>query len=293
MKNKLKILSGLVIVIALVLVLTGCTIGSSKKEPTTNNKSNGSGFSSDNSDSSTLSETILTGDVNVLYLHHSTGENIWNGGVLSYIENYNSENNKNYQIEELAFPSDEYGWENYPYDYWNIWVNNAGSRDYQGQPTLENLAEDYDVISWKHCFPVGMIEEDDGDPDVSSATKTLANYKLQYNALKDKMQEFSDTKFIVWTGAALLQSETTGDQAQRTREFFEWVKNSWDEAGDNIYVWDFYELETEGGIYLKNSYAAGDSHPNESFSNKVAPYFGKRLVDVIEGKGDSGSIAGK
>ena len=290
MKNKLKILLGLVIVIALVLVLTGCTSGNSEKESTTN-KSNGS--SSDSSDSSTADEVALTGDVNVVYLHHSTGENIWNGGVSSYVENYNSENNKNYQITELAFPSEEYGWENYPYDYWNIWVNNAGSSNYQGQPTLENLTADYDVISWKHCFPVGTIEEDDNNPDASSSTKTLANYKLQYNALKDKMHEFSDNKFIVWTGAALIQSETNNDQAQRTRQFFEWVKDSWDESGDNIYVWDFYELETEGGNYLKSSYATGDSHPNESFSSKVGPYFGKRLVDVIEGKGDSGSITGK
>jgi len=109
MKNKLKILLGLVIVIALVLVLTGCTSGNSEKESTTN-KSNGS--SSDSSDSSTADEVALTGDVNVVYLHHSTGENIWNGGVSSYVENYNSENNKNYQITELAFPSEEYGYPN-------------------------------------------------------------------------------------------------------------------------------------------------------------------------------------
>lgn len=292
MKNKLKILSGLAIVIALVLVLTGCTIGNSEKK-STNNKSNGSSSGLDNGDSSILGETILTGDVNVVYLHHSTGENIWNGGVAEYVEEYNSDNDKNYQITELAFPSDEYGWENYPYDYWNIWVNNAGARNYQGQPTLETLTESYDVISWKHCFPVGMIEEDPGYSSVDDSMKTLANYKLQYNTLRDKMHEFDNTKFIVWTGAALIQSETSVSYAQRAQEFFEWVKNDWDEKGDNIYVWDFYELETEGGIYLKNSYAAGDSHPNESFSSKVAPYFGKRLVDVIEGRGDSGSITGK
>ncbi len=283
MKNRLKLFSGLIFAIAFILVLTGCTIGSNKEDSSTTKSTESS--SNNNDDSSTSSGIALTGDVNVLYLHHSTGENIWNGGVLEYVEEYNSDNDTNYQIEELAFPSEEYAWENYPYDYWNIWVNHAGARDYQGQPTLETLTADYNVISWKHCFPVGMIEEDDGNPDVSSATKTLANYKLQYNALKDKMHEFPNNNFIVWTGAALLQSETTPEQAQRTREFFEWVKNSWDESGDNIYIWDFYELETEGGIYLKSNYAAGDSHPNESFSSKVAPYFGKRLVDVIEGKG--------
>ncbi|NQV00041.1 MAG: hypothetical protein HQ538_04830 [Parcubacteria group bacterium] len=290
MKNKLKYFSGLVLILALMLVLTGCTKTENDKKTNTKNSTESS---LNDDDSSTSSETALTGDVNVIYLHHSTGENIWNGGVPEYIEEYNSDNNTDYQIEELAFPSDEYGWENYPYDYWNIWVNNAGSKNYQGQPTLETLTDDYDVISWKHCFPVGEISEDPGYSSVDDSTKTAANYKLQYNALKDKMHEFSDNKFIVWTGAALIQDETESANAQRTQEFFEWVKNSWDESGDNIYVWDFYELETEGGLYMKDSYADGDSHPNSSFSSKVAPYFGKRLVDVIEGDGDSGSITGK
>lgn len=38
--------------------------------------------------------------------------------------------------------------------------------------------------------------------------------------------------------------------------------------------------------------AADDSHPNSTFAARVAPYIGRRIVDVIEGAGDSGSIAG-
>ena len=41
------------------------------------------------------------------------------------------------------------------------------------------------------------------------------------------------------------------------REFFQWVKNEWDTEGDNIFIWDFYELETEGGIYLTEKNARG------------------------------------
>jgi hypothetical protein len=66
-------------------------------------------------------------------------------------------------------------------------------------------------------------------------------------------------------------------------------------AGDHIYIWDFYELETEGGLYLKQDYAeaAGNSHPNASFSATVAPLFAQRVVDVIEGRGDTSSLTGK
>jgi len=232
---------------------------------------------------------VVTDQVRIIFLHHSTGANIWQGGVADWFANYNSQNGTNYQINEREFPKDSpYGWDNYPYDYWNIWVNHAGAGNYQEEPTLEILTDQYDVIVWKHCFPVSDIEEDIGDPDVASSDKRIENYQLQYNALKAKMQEFFDTKFIVWTGAAQVQEATDPEMASRAKTFFNWVKNDWDETGDNIFIWDFYQLETEGGLYLKNEYAedSSDSHPNSQFFQTVAPYFGQRIVDVIEGRGD-------
>ncbi|MBU0598646.1 hypothetical protein KKF61_06705 [Patescibacteria group bacterium] len=223
----------------------------------------------------------------MIFLHHSTGGNIWDGGVADWFTSYNSSNGTSYQITDQEFPKDSpYGWENYPYDYWNIWVNNAGQSEYQQEPTLEILTGQYNTIVWKHCFPVSDIEEDSDSPSVSSSEKTIANYKFQYNALKDKMLAFPDNNFIVWTGAAQVQGATSSEYAVRAQEFFSWVKNEWDEPGDNIYIWDFYELETEGGLYLKNSYAASsdDSHPNSDFSAMAASLFSQRVVDVIEGR---------
>jgi hypothetical protein len=109
------------------------------------------------------------------------------------------------------------------------------------------------------------------------------------------MRSFPNTKFIVWTGAALTEATTSPEEAQRTREFFDWVKAEWDQPGDNIYLWDFYQLETEGGIHMKTSYASGlrDPHPRPDFAGKVAPLFGQRIVDVINGKGDTTSLTGK
>lgn len=232
---------------------------------------------------STVSSSETKAASSAVFLHHSTGENIWNGGVPAYFDKYNDDMGTDFQISELAFPSDEYGWENYPYDYWNIWVNHGGESMYMGQPTLDDLTKTYDVIIWKHCFPVGYIEEGYGDGDVASSDKTLSNYKLQYEALKLKMYDYPDTMFIVWTGAALIQSETDSVQAQRTQEFVTWVKNTWDKDGDNIYIFDFYELETEGGVYMKEEYSSGDSHPDEAFSRAVAPIFSQFVIDIIEG----------
>ena len=231
----------------------------------------------------------------IILLHHSTGGRIWSGGVPARFSEYNSRHGSSYSIIEQPFPkSAPYGWNNYPYDYWNIWVDNAGYDPYLQEPTLEMMTQDYDVIVWKHCYPVSDIQPDTGSPSISSSTKKIENYKLQYEALKDKMSEFPETRFIVWTGAALVEGATTEDKGTRARAFFEWVKTEWDEPGDNIYVWDFFELETEGGLYLKNEYAQSptDSHPNSTFSARAAAYLCNRIIDVIEGRGDAGSLTG-
>lgn len=231
----------------------------------------------------------------VLFLHHSTGENVWKGGVPEAIANYNARAGTSYRISALAFPHEPYPWDNYPYDYWNIWVKNAGSSPFQGQETLEMLTRSHQVIVFKHCYPVSAIEEDSGPGEVSSSQKTLANYKLQYEALKSKLRAFPSTRFIVWTGAALTQKATREKRggndatADRARQFFTWVKSQWDEPGDNIFVFDFFHLQTEGGTYLLDRHAQDpwDSHPNEAFAKRAAPSFATRVIDVIEGRGDS------
>ncbi len=232
----------------------------------------------------------------IIFLHHNTGGVIWSAGVLAWVDSYNAAHSTNYDIIEQEFPkSDPYGWNNYPYDYWNIWVYHAGEQPFFQEPTLEILAKTYGVIVFKHGFLVSGVDADSGNPDITSGVKTVENYKLQYSALKDKLHTFATTKFIVWTGAALTQSATSADQATRAKGFFEWVTSTWDEKGDNIFVWDFRKLETQGGLYMLDSNAANppDSNPSDTFALQVAPLFSKRIVDVIEGRGDSGSLTGQ
>lgn len=236
----------------------------------------------------------------IVFLHHSTGYSIWTGktnryiykitgqgDVQRYFKKHNSKNKTGYAISDQFFPKKEpYGWNNYPFDYYNIWVKNAGDNPYLEEPTLEILTKDFDVIIFKHCFPVSNIKEDSGSPDIDSPVKSIENFRLQYDALKAKMHQFPENKFIVWTAAANTQKRMSGDEAARTRQFRDWVVNEWDEKGDNIFVWDFYELETEGGLYLaeKNAYSPDNSHPGKEFSARVAPLFGQFIIDVIESK---------
>jgi hypothetical protein len=152
------------------------------------------------------------------------------------------------------------------------------------EATLEMLTKEYDLIIFKHCFPVSRIQPDTGIPDIDSETKSLENYKLQYQALKDKMHQFPKNRFIVWTPAVNTRKLINEDEAIRTREFRDWIVNEWDEIGDNIFIWDFYSYETEGGLYLaeKNAVGPDNSHPGIEFSARVAPLFGQFIIDVIE-----------
>ncbi len=253
----------------------------------------------------------------IAFLHHSTGEIVWRGGLPQFIQSWNTAHGTNYEITELAYPSamgghtqlrrllparifnmvvsDHYPWENNPYDYWNLWVAHTGENHDRSEMNLDDLARSYDVIVFKHCFPVSQVKPDDGSPSASSREKTLANYKQQYDALKMRMHQFPQIRFIVWTGPALTQGVTNPEDAERARQFSTWVKNTWDEKGDNIFVWDFRELETEGGLYLKpeNAHSLEDSHPSEALAAKGAPLLGRRIVDVIEGRGDSSSLTGQ
>ena len=241
-------------------------------------------------------EESMGKNVSIIFLHHSTGHGVWRNGVPEWFARYNADNGTNYQIIERSYPKgDPYKWKNYPFDYWNIWIKNEGFKPYMEEPTLETLTQLFNVVVFKHCFPVSNIEADAGSPDITSEKKTLGNYKIQYAALKKKLHSYQGIRFIVWTGAALVRENTNEENAKRAKEFFAWVKNEWDEKGDNIYVWDFWELETEGGIYLKDNYARAldNSHPNDEFDRRVAPYFCTRIVDVIAGKGDSTSLTGK
>jgi len=269
--------------------------------------------------------TAMTATARVAYLHHSTGEVVWAGGmprrlyklwdrlvpnvvkgwarpvwlggVQEFIGSWNDAHGTRYRITELTYPATTggYPWANDPYDYWNLWVAHSGASRDRGELNLDDLVKDYDIIVFKHCFSVSRIEADGEQASVSSEEQTLANYKLQYQALKARLHQFPAKRFIVWTGPALVRAASTPENARRAQQFFDWVKSSWDQKGDNIFVWDFYSLEAdqEGFLDPANASAVDNSHPRARFARTVAPLIGRRIVDVIEGRGDTASFTGR
>jgi hypothetical protein len=241
------------------------------------------------------------GDEKIIFLHHSTGGAVYaQGEVDSWIEGYNSDNGTAYEIEERAYPNSPYPWSNYPYDYWNLWVNGTCDDNQAGIACMDSLARDYDVVIFKHCFPGADVQEDTGTPDISSSRKSLENYKLQYRALRGLMDSYADTQFIVWTLAPLHRLATTTSNAGRAREFVDWVRDEWlSEDGQthpNIAIFDFwgYAAEENDGTSTgqgpvntlryeyEKSHSDSDSHPNTLANETIGPHLAAFIVDTIE-----------
>ncbi|WP_430809854.1 MULTISPECIES: hypothetical protein [unclassified Carboxylicivirga] len=259
-------------------------------------------------------------EVNIIFLHHSTGDHIWNGqppsfsrkvirklspqldkklnskGLLPSLFNTHNETHKtNYEVVEQNFPKvSPYGWNNYPFDYYNIWVKHAGNNLFKEEPTLELLSPKYDVIVFKHCYPVSSIVSTTDSNNIESYQRTLGNYKLQYLALRDKLHTFPQTKFILFTGPVQVQANLETEEALRAKKFYDWVVSEWDQPDDNIFLWDLYALQTEGGLFFKDEHAVSptDSHPNKTFSTQAAKLLFERIIDITENSGKNTLLTG-
>jgi len=235
----------------------------------------------------------------IIFLHHSTGEGVYyEGGVPEWIDDYNSDHGTSYQISERNYPDSPYDWENYPYDYWNLWINGSCDSSNPNIECMDTLTQSYDVIIFKHCFPGAAIEEDYGNPDVSSSTKTLENYKVQYRALRDMMDGYPDNVFIVWTLAPLHRLATNTSEAARAKQFVDWVEKEFltedGKSHPNFFIFDFWGIVAEDDPNPSNgkanclkyeyegSHFGSDSHPNYDANQAAGPEFAETIVDAVE-----------
>lgn len=233
-----------------------------------------------------------------VFLVHSTGTGLYSQGkVADWVKTYNSANGTNFQITARTYPDTPWPWENYPYDYWKLWVNNSCNNSNPNIECLSSLANSNGLVIFKHCYPGASINPDTGIPSISSSRKSLENYKLQYRALRTLMDGMPDKKFMVWTLVPLHRLATTTEEAARAYEFVKWVKDQWlTEDGKlhaNIFIFDFYSLAAEmnekptnGKQYClkyeyEGSHTSSDSHPNTLANQTIGPLFAQAVVNVL------------
>jgi hypothetical protein len=237
----------------------------------------------------TAPSALAANNDHIIFLHHSTGAGVWSGGnVPGWFSNYNAAHGTSFSISDRLYPDTPYLWNNYPYDYWNLWVNGACNSSNPNIECMNTLAANHNIVIYKHCFPGADVVADNGLPAVGSSIQTLANYKLQYRALRQMMDSYPNNKFIVWTLVPLHRLATDATTAARAKEFVDWVKNSWltedGHSHQNIFIFDFWGLVAGTDNFLRyeyeGSHTGSDSHPNGQANATVGPIFSQFIVDT-------------
>jgi hypothetical protein len=71
----------------------------------------------------------------------------------------------------------------------------------------------FDVVIFKSCFPVTAIASDE----------QLRTYQKYYITMRDTMDRYPDKLFIPMTPPPLRSSMTNAQQAERARQFSNWI----------------------------------------------------------------------
>lgn len=232
------------------------------------------------------SVTISSDFTNVIFLHHSTGQNLIEQGKV-----------------RQAFTAAGY-------DFWDHGYNDRGLTRPDGTPSgySYNIPGDntdpdglahifsqrlypgpvnafsglmqHEVIIFKSCFPVS---------DITSGEQ-LEEYKAHYLQIRDVMDQHPDHIFVVMTPPPLNPAATNAEAATRARAFAKWLKSDvFLEGHPNVYAFDFFDLlankDPASLDYnrLREEYREeNDSHPNMRANETIAPIFVEFVIGAIE-----------
>jgi len=219
---------------------------------------------------------------NIIFLHHSTGNNlIEQGGVRErFTQAGYSFWDHSFNYQGLRDPAGKFTGYNYSVPDDNTDPDGLarifGQKAY-GLPldTLSGLLQ-HEVIIFKSCFaPANNITSD----------QQLEQYKTWYLGIRNVMDQHPDKLFIVVTDPPLNPAETNVQEAARARAFATWLKSSEYLNGHrNVYTFDFYGYLAENDPaspdynMLRKAYREGsDSHPNQVANRALGP----QLVDFV------------
>jgi hypothetical protein len=232
-------------------------------------------------DSASVKATTQGEYTNVIFLHHSTGNNLIEQGDVRE------------QFTEAG------------YDFWDHHYNTTGLRDPSGQyvgysyripndntdpdglaaifdqrvyplplNALSGLLQ-HDVIVFKSCFPASNITSD----------AQLQQYKDWYLGMRDVMNQHPDHVFVVMSPPPLNPAATTPEAAARARAFANWLtSDAYLEGHPNVFAFDFFDHLAEDDPtasdynMLRAAYRDGeDSHPNRVANEVVGP----NLIEIV------------
>ena len=222
-----------------------------------------------------------SGSVSIIFLHHSCGANLIAQGSVRE------------QLTALGYSFYDHGyngdglvladgtWTGRHFDVPDDNTNPDGFAAIFAQPlhdppdnTFSHLMQ-YDVIVFKSCFPVSLIDSDE----------QLAEYKAHYTSIRNRMDQHPDKLFIIVTQPPEIPNDTNPEAAARARAFTNWLAAPEFLAGHpNVVTFNFFDLLADPATnmlrteYLTDDY---DAHPNELANRTIGPIFSQFVDSTI------------
>jgi hypothetical protein len=245
--------------------------------------------------------TLADNFENIMFLHHSVGSGLINGGgVRNLIATYNTQHGTNLEFWDHGYNANGIHDQNGTYyNNYNIPYDNtdpSGFYDLFMQPlhTPPDNAFSYfmlphqmgtrtithEVFIFKSCYP---------NSDITSESM-LNQYKTWYLAIRNVMDAHPEKIFIPLSPPPLVRSATTPENAARARRFAYWLASPEYTAGHpNVFVYNFWadlaEHDSTSIYYncLRVTYggAGGDSHPNDLGNQTCGPLFVNHVTNAI------------
>ena len=192
----------------------------------------------------------------VFFIHHSTGEIYWNGGMEEILTSRGF-------IAAAPF-----------------WEGATDPPDFYGEFTNQSnweILESYSVIIFKSCFPASDITSDE----------MLEEYKGYYNQLYEVYEDHPDKLFVPMSTPPLLEGSTSLAAAQRSLEFENWLLGEYKDnySGTNLVPFGLHSLLSDNNGYLASEFISegGDDHPNDYSGQVVGEAIWEHLKSYVEG----------
>lgn len=224
---------------------------------------------------------------NIIFVHHSVGTNLLNdtdlrqqftdAGYHLWDHGYNWEGLRDPAGNSTGYSYNIPGDGSDPHDYQRIFAQPIYNTPIN---VLSSLMQ-YEVIMFKSCFPANSIQSD----------QQLQDYKTWYVGMRDFMDQHPEKIFIAFTPPPLVRKETTVSEAQRARQFADWLTSGeFTNGHPNVFVFDLFGLladdnpQSPTANTLRPDYSNGeDSHPTKAANEVIAPQLVGFVTKAIEG----------
>lgn len=214
----------------------------------------------------------------LLFIHHSVGENWLNeGGLRDSLAGLGVGVHSVTYGSDMGQDTDMSDWVSKFNDYFEKMLKYDIRPDILYPRDMEN-----DIIMFKPCFPNSDIGANGAPPgNPLEKDRTIWNYKSVFENLGERFLKAPRKLFLYVTAPPLVPGETSAENANRAREFNNWVKSDFiadyrkRTGPENFWVFDLFDVLADSSNYLKPEYRRSDtnSHPNADGSRDATSRF--------------------